>query len=149
MPTPEVTPALANNVTAVNAPYNRVQTADQLHTTNPSAFLLSNLNLGFANTTSLNAVATALNPGVSPPDYTTPNHYIFHHRLGENIRCAPELLGMEAPSANLMYPRRTMLEQIGQPELLLENRNPLGGNNNFPALQVPPAPPGNIWVPHV
>lgn len=116
--------------TLVIAPFNRVQTADQLHTTQPDASLLTNLNQGFANTDTLNAIATALNPGVAPPNYLTPQHYIFHHRMGNNVCAAPILLGMEDPNYQGTvgndgpYPLRTNLEQVGQPELLLENKQP-------------------------
>lgn len=141
--------ATANGLlTNVNAPYQKVQTADQLHTTTPDASLLSNLSQGFANLTTQNAIVTALGAGVFPPNYLTPQHYLFHHRMGQNVRCAPLLLPLtDQPNSDLNYPSRAMLEQIGQPELLLENKVPGAPQQIFPPFDVPPAPPSLPWIP--
>lgn len=133
--------------TVIAAPFSRVQTADQLHTTTASASLLSNLNQGFANTDTLNSVATGA--GAFPPNYLTPQHYIFHHRMGQNVLVAPILLGMDDPNNDLNYPSRANLEQIGQPELLLENKQPAPPQAPFPPFDAPPAPPGQQWVPSI
>lgn len=134
--------------TAVIAPFNRVQTADQLHTTNPSASLLSNLDQGFSNTTVADGIVIAIGTGVFPPNYLTPQHYIFHHRMGQNIRCAQILLPIDdQPASDLNYPSRTVLEQVGQPELLLENKQAAPPQAPFPPLAAPPAPPSLPWVP--
>lgn len=134
--------------TNVNAPYSTVQTADQLHTTTADASLLSNLNQGFADTDSLNAIAEDMGEGVFPPNYLTPQHYIFHHRMGQNVRVAPILLGMDDPNNDLNYPSRSNLEKIGQPELLLENKQPAPSQAPFPPFDVPPAPPSSSpWTP--
>lgn len=68
---------------------------------------------GQANTTVSDAIATAANPGVTPPDYTTANHYHYHKMMGQNVRCTPLLLGMESPIIDTVYPTHAQLLALG------------------------------------
>lgn len=68
---------------------------------------------GQANTTVSDAIATAMNPGVSPADYTTANHYKYHKMMGQNVRCTPLLLGMESPLVDTVYPSKAQLTALG------------------------------------
>lgn len=68
---------------------------------------------GQANTTTQNAIATAMGAGVVPADYTTSAHYQYHKMMGANVRCAPELLGMESPLVDTVYPSHAQLSALG------------------------------------
>lgn len=102
---------------------------------------------GFGNTTTSDAIATAMNPGVSPPNYLTNNHYLFHHRMGQNIRCTPLLLPLAQPAADINYPAivnqpsLVTMNPAGTPGAawLLASKQPNPPPPNFPPLTVPPA----------
>lgn len=68
--------------------------------------------LGQSNVTVANGIAGSMNPGVSPPDYTTTNHYQYHKMMGQNVRVAPVLLGMDAPIYDTPYPSRAQLNAL-------------------------------------
>lgn len=100
------------------------------------------LNFSQANLTQQDAIVTAANPGVSPADYRGANHYVFHHRLGQNARCAPLLLGIDNPANDLSYPSNAFIKAIGPErwDVLSPNQHFAGtANSTFAALTVPPA----------
>jgi hypothetical protein len=102
------------------------------------------LRFGQGNTTSMNAVAQAFT-GVFPPNYLESDHYLFHHRLGQNIRCAPILLGLiDDPTQDLSYPSNATLAAIGPEWWNVLSPNFMQPNNygaapSFPPLAAPPA----------
>lgn len=63
------------------------------------------------------AIAEAANlpldgSGVTPADYTTANHYLYHQMFGQNVRCAPVLLGLEYVAIDPQYPSRKILHEL-------------------------------------
>jgi hypothetical protein len=71
------------------------------------------LDQGQAQRTSLDAVASAMNPGVVPPNYQQANHWVFNRRIGQNARVAPALLGMDDVTLDLSYPSNAMIVAMG------------------------------------
>jgi hypothetical protein len=92
---------------------------------NPSVYALSSLSQSQADPTVANGIATGANPGVTPPNYILAAYYNYHHRLGENVRCAPILLGMEDPTKDLNYPSKNDIVVLGPDYWLLENKQTL------------------------
>jgi hypothetical protein len=90
-----------------------------------SAYSLSNLSQSLADPTVANGIATGANPGITPANYILAAHYAYHHRTGENVRCAPVLLGMEDPTKDLGYPSKNDITVLGPPEWLLGNKQTL------------------------
>jgi hypothetical protein len=114
-----------------------------------------NLYFGQANNAVQDAIAIASNPGVVPPgaSYLEPNHYVYHHRLGQNARAAGILLPiMDLVTMDLSYPSNATIAITG-PELWdvlspnFKQPNDYGAAPNFPPLDAPPAPPGTPWIP--
>jgi hypothetical protein len=100
-----------------------------------------------ANIATQNAVATALNPGVSPPNYLLANYWTFYRRLGCNAPSAPILIPLiDDVSQDMSFPSNATLAATG-PELwnvLSPNvKQPSQPNStiasDFPPFDAPPA----------